>query len=94
MRTSKIPPQLKRLTAGEQYALSLILDFRQQHGRFPSLREQAAKAGYSHQNASLYRKNLTTKGWIKVDKQHGIHSAVQPLAGYTTIKLDETPPTT
>lgn len=89
MRQPKSPPQLKRLTAGEQSALSLILSYRQKHGRFPSLRQQATAAGYSHQNASLYRKGLTSKGWIKLDKAHGIIAAVQPLAGFTTVGLDE-----
>lgn len=92
MRQPKTPPQLKRLTAGEQSALSLILSYRQQNGSFPSLREQGALAGYSHQNASLYRKGLATKGWIKLDKQRGILSAVQPHAGYTTVSLDDNPP--
>lgn len=87
MKKQNTPPQpLKRLTAGEQKALTLILDYHQRHGRFPSLREQGREAEYSHQNASLYRDALARKGWLKLDEARGITAAVQPLEGYRLIE--------
>lgn len=79
-------PTLKRLTAGEQTALSLILAFHKEHARFPSLREQGDKAGYTHQNASQYRNGLAVKGWIVLGKDRAITSAIQPAEGYRTVQ--------
>ncbi|CAB4137007.1 hypothetical protein UFOVP315_40 [uncultured Caudovirales phage] len=94
MRRRTAPPiPLRRLTAGEQSALSYILDFyHRHHGRFPSLREQAREAGYSHQNAGLFRKALTAKGWLRLDPNgRGIMSAVQPLENYQTLTALDCP---
>ena len=79
-------PNLKRLTAGEQKALSLMLDFYRRTKRFPSLREQAVEAKYSHQNASQYRNSLSLKGWVKLDGQRNVVSAVQPTQGYRMVE--------
>lgn len=80
---------LKRLTAGEQSALSLILNWYAEHKAFPSLRDMAATAGYKHQQASTYRKALAAKGWIKLAPDGTILNAVQPLENYRTVAPHE-----
>lgn len=86
------PPRLKRLTAGEQTALAFIIDYRQREGRFPSLRQHAAKAECTHQNVSLYRRSLANKGWLALDGAGVILTAVAPVHGYTTLSaVDATP---
>lgn len=77
---------LKRLTAGQQSALSLILSLRQTNGTFPSLADMAKSAGYSRQAASDYRATLALKGWIKLAADGTILSAVQPLEGYKVVE--------
>lgn len=81
---------LLRLTAGEQSALALIVDWYDTHNRtFPSLTDQAKQAGYSRQNASLYRRTLATKGWLRLNKQGLIISCVVPHFKYMTIGGEE-----
>lgn len=86
MKKKPTPIALKRLTAGEQSALSLILNWHAQHKTFPSLRAMASQAGYKHQQASTYRKALASKGWIKLAPDGTILTAVQPLEAYKTVK--------
>lgn len=89
MKKKPTPVVLKRLTAGEQSALSLILDWRAQHQAFPSLRDMASQAGYKHQQASTYRKALASKGWITLAPDGTILNAVQPLENYRTVTPHE-----
>lgn len=86
MPKPKPPTTLKRLTAGQQSALSLILSLRERNGAFPSLADMAAAAGYTRQAASDYRAVLAHKGWIKLATDGTILSAVQPMEGYKVVE--------
>lgn len=71
---------VKELTAGQQSALRLIVDFYDQHTRFPSLTEQSTLAGYTRQHANAIRKILAHKGWIKMRGNGTIMSAYKPAS--------------